>query len=72
MSFAFTGLGILHSLLQKDAAGKRDFVEYWAAGQQLAHHANPYDRDALLRVERTADFPNGEPVMIMPERRPWR
>ena len=66
LSFAFTGLGVLHSLLQKGAAGKRDFVEYWAAGQQLAHHADPYDRDALLRVEQSAAFPSGQPAMIMP------
>jgi hypothetical protein len=66
LSFGFTALGVLHSLLEKNAAGHRDFVEYWAAGQQLAHHANPYDRDALLLVERKADFPSGQPAMIMP------
>ncbi len=28
-------------------AGGRDFVIYWATGQQLVHHANPYDGDAM-------------------------
>lgn len=65
LSFAFTTAGILYSLLAKNAAGQRDFVEYWAAGQQLAHHSNPYDSDGLLRVERTAGFPSDQPAMIM-------
>lgn len=65
LAFAFTSLGVLHSLLQKDAAGKRDFIEYWAAGQQLAHHANPYDSQALLAIERSAGFPADAPVMVV-------
>lgn len=35
----------------KSATG-RDFIQYWALEQQLAHHANPYDPDAILRIER--------------------
>jgi len=65
LAFAFTSLGVLHSLLQKDAAGKRDFVEYWAAGLQLAHHANPYDAQALLAIEHSAGFPPDIPVMLV-------
>lgn len=65
LAFAFTSLGVLHSLVQKDAAGKRDFVEYWAAGHQLARHANPYDADAMLAVEHSAGFPPGIPVMLV-------
>ncbi len=38
---------------QKTATG-RDFIQYWAAEQQLAHGANPYDTAALFRVERSA------------------
>jgi len=58
-------VGICASLLGSDAAGTRDFVEYWASGHQLAHHANPYDRDAILRLERSVGFPSGTPVLIM-------
>ena len=65
LAFGFTSLGILHSLRQSDAAGKRDFIEYWAAGQQLAHHANPYDSKALLAIERSAGFPPDAPVMLV-------
>jgi Glycosyltransferase family 87 len=38
---------------EKTATG-RDFIQYWAAEQQLAHGANPYDLAALFRVERSA------------------
>ena len=39
LAFALTTVGIIASLLEPHAAGTRDFVEYWASGQQLAHHA---------------------------------
>ncbi len=65
LAFFFTAAGVFHSLLQKDAAGHRDFVEYWAAGQQLSHHANPYDEQQLLRLERSAGLPPDIPVMLV-------
>jgi hypothetical protein len=63
--FALTSAGICASVLENDAAGTRDFVEYWASGHQLAHHANPYDGGAILGLERSAGFPSGIPVLIM-------
>jgi hypothetical protein len=39
------------SLTEKSAA-ERDFIGYWAAGQQLVHGANPYDADEVLRLEK--------------------
>ncbi len=57
LSFGFTALGFFISMLSGPVIGSRDFVVYWATGQQLAHHANPYDRDALLRIERGAGLP---------------
>ncbi len=39
------------TLNDKDAA-ERDFIQYWVAGQQLVHRANPYDPAATLRLER--------------------
>src|ERR1035438_1209714 len=33
-------------------AGGRDFVVYWATGQQLVHHANPFNEDAMRRIEQ--------------------
>jgi hypothetical protein len=35
-------------------AGGRDFVVYWATGQQLVHRANPYDECAVIQIERSA------------------
>lgn len=37
-------------------AGSRDFVVYWATGQQLVHHANPYDATAMGQIEHAAGF----------------
>jgi uncharacterized membrane protein (UPF0127 family) len=65
VTFVFTVLGIFASVLGRDAAGRRDFAEYWASGYQLAHHGNPYDRDAILSLERSVGFPSGTPVLIM-------
>jgi hypothetical protein len=33
-------------------AATRDFIGYWAAGQQIAHGANPYDAGEVLRLEK--------------------
>jgi uncharacterized protein len=65
VTFALTTVGICASVLGSDAAGRRDFVEYWASGRLLAHHANPYDGDAILGLERSVGFPSGIPVLIM-------
>ena len=65
LTFVATCLGILGSLLAKDAAGTGDFIEYWAAGHQLLHHSNPYDDDAILPIERVAGYPLDMPAFIM-------
>jgi hypothetical protein len=62
---ALTIVGFCALLLGSHAAGTTDFVEYWASGHQLAHHANPYDRKAILDLERSAGFPFGDAVLIM-------
>ena len=47
----------------------RDFVSYWATGQQLARKANPYDRSEIQNIEHAAGlFPNGVLLMRNP---PW-
>jgi hypothetical protein len=40
---------------------QRDYIEYWAAGQQLAHHADPYDFVAIYRMERQNGMQTTEP-----------
>ncbi len=63
--FLLLTMGACFVLLGPKAAGSRDFIEYWAAGQQLAHGANPYDAAALLQLEQSAGFPAGLPAQIM-------
>ncbi len=49
--------------------GFRDFVAYYATGRQLVHHADPYDSEAVRRIERDAGLPvHGVLLMRNP---PW-
>ncbi|HEX3570843.1 MAG TPA: glycosyltransferase 87 family protein [Acidobacteriaceae bacterium] len=42
-----------------------DFLSYWAAAKQIVHHANPYDADAVLRLQLSAGLPAGTPAVLM-------
>ncbi len=70
LTLAIASLFLCVVPLAGNIAGGRDFVVFWATGQQLAHHANPYDRDAMRRIENTAglDVQNGVMFMRNP---PW-
>ena len=48
----------------------RDFVIYWATGQQLIHHQNPYDQAALEQIEHAAGFPANFDAFYM-RNPPW-
>jgi len=50
-------------------SASRDFVSYWATGQQLVRHANPYDRDAVAALEHSAGL-TVRAVLIM-RNPPW-
>ncbi len=50
-------IGACLLLLNGSGSEHRDFVSYWAAGQQLVHHQNPYDSTAILRLEHSVGFP---------------
>lgn len=65
LSFVLTAVGIFASVLGSEARGKRDFVEYWASGHQLARHANPYDGNVILGIERSVGYPSNLSVLIM-------
>ena len=43
----------------RQIVARRDFITYWATGQQLVHHRNPYDPDAVNKIERDAGFKGG-------------
>jgi hypothetical protein len=46
-----------------------DFVAYWATGQQFAHHLNPYDAAALIRLENAAGLGRVQPCYM--RNPPW-
>lgn len=48
------GVAILAVAMSGDEATSRDYTEYWAVGQQILHHANPYDSAAILRLLHAA------------------
>jgi hypothetical protein len=50
------------NLTGKDVAG-RDYIQYWAAGRQVLRHANPYDAEAILRLEQSAGPGRTEPEL---------
>jgi glycosyl transferase family 87 len=38
-----------------------DFIGYWVAGRQLVEHANPYDLQAVLQLEKSVGYDGTEP-----------
>ena len=65
LTFGFTVQGFVISMAQDSVLGSRDYVVFWATGQQLAHHANPYSATDLLRLERGAGLSTRYNVMYM-------
>ncbi|MGA8159912.1 MAG: glycosyltransferase family 87 protein [Acidobacteriaceae bacterium] len=56
LTIASTALFLALLPLAQHLAGSRDYVVYWATGQQLAHHANPFDTAAMGQLEHAAGF----------------
>jgi hypothetical protein len=52
----FTVLYLCLLPFNRHSVANRDFIVYWATGQQLAHHGNPYDPAAINRIEHDAGF----------------
>lgn len=53
--FGLVLLGTIFDLsLTEQSAATRDFIGYWAAGQQIVHCANPYNPADVLALEKTA------------------
>lgn len=50
-------------------SGSRDFVSYWATGRQLVHHFNPYDREAIGKLEHALGL-DPRAILIM-RNPPW-
>lgn len=58
-------LGILTIGLTNKTATDRDFISYWAAGQQLVHGQDPYDFEAIRILEREAGRDDNKPLIVM-------
>ena len=65
LAFALNAAGIAVTLLTPRYAATRDFVTYWASGQQIAHHADPYDQEAIKRLELSVGYAPDAPTLIM-------
>jgi Glycosyltransferase family 87 len=66
---AMIALSLVTVPLAGKMVGFRDFVAYYATGRQLVHHADPYDAEAVRRIERDAGLPvHGVLLMRNP---PW-
>jgi len=59
LAAVFTTLFLSILPTNRAIVARRDFITYWAAGQQLAHHGNPYDPETMDRLERGAGFQGG-------------
>jgi Glycosyltransferase family 87 len=69
LGLAVTALFLCVVPLAGNMAGSRDFVSYWATGHQLVHHANPYDREAVTRIEHAAGLKDG--AVLLMRNPPW-
>jgi hypothetical protein len=59
------GISILAwSITVTGNAAHKDFISYWAAGQLLLRHANPYDSAAVFRIEKSAGFAEQQPLIM--------
>lgn len=63
--FICTTLSLATVMLGKQNPANRDYIEYWASGQQLVHHQNPYDPASLLKLERSVGFSAAFGPMVM-------
>jgi len=51
--------------ISDSSAAERDFISYWSAGQLLLHGQNPYDYEAVRRLEIGAGRDPSELVLLM-------
>jgi hypothetical protein len=70
LSIALISMLICVVTLAGDVASARDFVVFWATGQQLVHHANPYDAAAMMQIEHSAGLNPGYGALFM-RNPPW-
>jgi Glycosyltransferase family 87 len=59
LAVLFTALFLSILPFNRQIISRRDYIVYWATGQQLVHHGNPYDPTALNQIEKDAGFQGG-------------
>lgn len=69
LMLAITALFLCSVPLAGKMAGSRDFVAYYATGRQLVQHADPYDPDAIRKIERASGL-SVDGVLLM-RNPPW-
>ena len=57
------------TLALRENAAQRDYLSYWSTAKLLVAHANPYDRAAVLRLERGAGYTAEQPLLM--RNLPW-
>ncbi len=58
------GISLLATVTTTETLANRDFIEYWAAGQQLVHGSNPYDAHRIFTIERSAGKHALQPIIM--------
>jgi hypothetical protein len=72
---ALAAAGLLASVLAslsdviRTNLSRRDSIAYWAAGQLLAHHQNPYSVVTVLELERSQGYAETKPLVLRTP--PW-
>jgi hypothetical protein len=69
LAVLFTTLFLAVMPFNRNIVSRRDFIVYWATGQQLAHHGNPYDPAAVGKIEHDAGFSG--PASYYMRNAPW-
>ncbi|HUH63219.1 MAG TPA: glycosyltransferase family 87 protein [Terracidiphilus sp.] len=64
LTLGISSIAFVASASGKYMAGNRDFIAYWAAGQQLVHGANPYSRTAVLHLEKAQELSGDQPLVM--------
>jgi hypothetical protein len=64
LTLGISAIAFVASASGKGVAGNRDFIAYWAAGQQLVHGANPYSRAAVFDLELAQAFVGRRPLIM--------
>lgn len=73
MAGAITAVAVFFVATHLDSVRKsparRDYIQYWAAGQFLIHGGNPYDAERVLELEQQAGYPADRPLVVRTP--PW-